>query len=45
VDLSAIACRVSAALGVKPEEVWAEGKYRRIVKARTWIGDVAHYTI
>ena len=22
-------------LGVKPEEVWAEGKYRRIVEARS----------
>ena len=35
VDLSAIASRVSAVLGVEPEEVWAEGKYRRIVKARS----------
>jgi hypothetical protein len=35
VDLSAIASRVSAVLGVKPEDVWAEGKYRHIVKARS----------
>jgi putative transposase len=35
VDLSAIASRVSAVLGVKPEEVWAEGRYRHIVKARS----------
>jgi hypothetical protein len=35
VDLSVIAARVSAVLGVKPEEVWAEGKYRRIVTARS----------
>ena len=34
-DLSAIASRVSSVLGVKPEEVWAEGKYRRIVKTRS----------
>ena len=35
VDLSAIASRVSAVLGVKPEDVWAAGKYRHIVKARS----------
>jgi putative transposase len=27
--------RVSKVLGVKPEEVWGEGKYRRIVEARS----------
>jgi putative transposase len=26
---------ISEVLGVKPEEVWAEGKYRRIVEARS----------
>ena len=35
VDLALIASRVSEVLGVKPEEVWAEGKYRRIVEARS----------
>jgi hypothetical protein len=35
VGLSAIASRVSVVLGVKPEEVWAEGKYQRIVMARS----------
>jgi len=35
VDLALIASRVSDVLGVKPEEVWAEGKYRRIVEARS----------
>ena len=35
VDLAFIASRVSDVLGVKPEEVWAEGKYRRIVEARS----------
>ncbi len=35
VDLASIASRVSEVLGVKPEEVWAEGKYRRIVEARS----------
>jgi REP element-mobilizing transposase RayT len=35
VDLAFIASRVSQVLGVKPEEVWAEGKYRRIVEARS----------
>jgi chromosomal replication initiation ATPase DnaA len=35
VNLSFIASRVSQVLGVKPEEVWAEGKYRRIVEARS----------
>jgi putative transposase len=35
VDLSSIASRVSEVLGVKPEEVWSEGKYRRIVEARS----------
>ena len=34
-DLATIASRVSEVLGVKPEEVWAEGKYRRIVEARS----------
>ena len=32
--LDGIASRVSEVLGVKPEEVWAAGKYRRIVEAR-----------
>ena len=35
VDLNFIASRVSAVLDVKPEEVWAEGKSRRIVEARS----------
>ncbi len=35
IDLASIASRVSAVLGVKPEEVWAEGKSRRIVEARS----------
>jgi putative transposase len=34
-DLERVAARVSQALEVKPEEVWAEGKYRRIVEARS----------
>jgi putative transposase len=34
-DLGRVASRVSQVLGVKPEEVWAEGKYRRIVQARS----------
>jgi putative transposase len=35
VNLAFIASRVSQVLGVKPEEVWAEGKYRHIVEARS----------
>ena len=35
VNLAFIASRVSQVLGVKPEEVWAEGKHRRIVEARS----------
>jgi putative transposase len=35
VNLAFIASKVSQVLGVKPEEVWAEGKYRRIVEARS----------
>ena len=34
-DLARIASRVSEVLGAKPEEVWAEGKYRRTVEARS----------
>jgi hypothetical protein len=34
-DLERVASRVSEVLKVKPEEVWAEGKYRRIVEARS----------
>ena len=34
-DLDRVAYRVSEVLGVKQEEVWAEGKYRRIVVARS----------
>jgi len=34
-DLEAVASRVSEVLGLKPEEVWASGKYRRIVEARS----------
>ena len=34
-DLERVASRVSQVLKVKPEEVWAEGKYRRIVEARS----------
>ena len=37
VDLATITSRVSEELGVKPEEVWAEGKYRRIVEARSFL--------
>ncbi|RJR39446.1 MAG: transposase, partial [Desulfobacteraceae bacterium] len=35
VDLDFIASRVSEVLGVKPEEVWAQGKSRWIVQARS----------
>jgi len=35
VNLAFIASRVSRVLRVKPEEVWAKGKYRRIVEARS----------
>ena len=35
VNLAFIASRVSQVLGVKPKEVWAEGKYRHIVEARS----------
>jgi hypothetical protein len=35
VDLALIASRVSEVLGVKQEEVWAEGKYRWIVETRS----------
>jgi putative transposase len=34
-DLEKVASRVSEVLGVQPEEVWAEGKYRRRVEARS----------
>jgi len=34
-DLDRVALRVSQALKVRQEEVWAEGKYRRIVEARS----------
>jgi len=34
-DLERVASRVSEVLGVEPEEVWAQGKYRRIVEARS----------
>jgi putative transposase len=34
-DLGRVASRVSEVLGVRVEEVWAEGKYRRIVEARS----------
>jgi len=34
-DLGKVATRVSEVLEIKPEEVWAEGKYRRIVEARS----------
>lgn len=34
-DLDRVVSRVSEVLGVRPEEVWAEGKYRRIVEARS----------
>jgi lambda repressor-like predicted transcriptional regulator len=34
-DLEKVASRVSEVLGVRPEEVWAEGKYRRMVEARS----------
>jgi putative transposase len=34
-DLERVASRVSQVLKVKPEEVWAEGKYRQIVEARS----------
>ena len=35
IDMERVASRVSQVLKVKPEEVWAEGKYRRIVEARS----------
>jgi hypothetical protein len=35
VNLSFVASRVSQVLDMKPEEVWAEGKYRRVVEARS----------
>jgi putative transposase len=35
VDLDFIAGRVSELMGVKPEEVWAKGRYRRIVESRS----------
>jgi putative transposase len=34
-DLERVASRVSQVLKVKADEVWAEGKYRRIVEARS----------
>lgn len=34
-DLERVASRVSEVLGIKSEEVWAKGKYRRIVEARS----------
>ena len=34
VDLALIAKRISEVPGVKPDEVWAQGKYRRIVEAK-----------
>lgn len=34
-DLARVASRVSQVLKVKPAEVWAEGKYQRIVEARS----------
>jgi putative transposase len=34
-DLERVASRVSEVLGVEPEEVWARGKYRRVVAARS----------
>jgi hypothetical protein len=33
--LEDIASRVAEVLGVKPEKIWAEGKYQRIVDARS----------
>jgi hypothetical protein len=33
-NLAFIASRVSRVLGMKPDEVWAKGKYRRAVQAR-----------
>jgi putative transposase len=34
-DLDRVASRVAEVLGLKPEEVWTEGKYQRIVDARS----------
>jgi hypothetical protein len=34
-DLERVASRVSEVLGVKPEDVWAKGKYKRIVEPRS----------
>jgi putative transposase len=34
-DLDGVAARVAELMGVKPEEVWAAGKYRRIVEVRS----------
>jgi hypothetical protein len=36
-DLGRVASRVSDVLGVKPEEVWAEGKYRRIAEVKRFL--------
>ena len=34
-DLAGVAARVSELMGLNPKEVWAAGKYRRIVEARS----------
>jgi chromosomal replication initiation ATPase DnaA len=34
-DLNSVAARVSEVLGIKVEDVWAKGRYRRIVEARS----------
>ena len=34
-DLDRVASRVAEVLSLKPEEVWSEGKYQRIVEARS----------
>ena len=34
-NLKRVATRVPVALGVKPEEVWTKGKFRRIIEARS----------
>ena len=43
-DLETVAQRVSALLGINPEQVWASGKHPLTVKARGKVGDVHKIT-
>ena len=36
-DLAGVAARVTELMGLNPEKVWASGKYRRIVEARSFL--------